>query len=46
VGGIDEDNLCAYVRLGDRGRSTAVAEFAGYDTSHTPDLPLEGLTLR
>jgi D-amino-acid dehydrogenase len=36
VGGIDEDNLCAYVRLGDRVRSTAVAEFAGYDTSHTP----------
>jgi D-amino-acid dehydrogenase len=36
VGGIDEDNLCAYVRLGDRVRSTSVAEFAGYDTSHTP----------
>jgi D-amino-acid dehydrogenase len=36
VGGVDEDNLCAYVRLGDRVRSTAVAEFAGYDTSHTP----------
>jgi D-amino-acid dehydrogenase len=36
VGGVDEDNLCAYVRLGDRVRSTAIAEFAGYDTSHRP----------
>ena len=36
VGGVDEDNLCAYVRLGDRVRSTAVAEFAGYDVSHRP----------
>lgn len=34
LGGIDEDNLCAYVRLGDRVRVTSVAEFAGYDTSH------------
>ncbi|MEM7022766.1 MAG: D-amino acid dehydrogenase [Pseudomonadota bacterium] len=34
-GGIDEDNLCAYVRLGDRVRVTSVAEFAGYDTSYT-----------
>ena len=37
VGGIDEDNLFAYVRLGDRVRLTAVAEFAGYDTTHKPD---------
>ncbi|MGH1479179.1 MAG: D-amino acid dehydrogenase [Geminicoccales bacterium] len=36
VGGIDEDNLFAYVRLGDRVRLTAVAEFAGYDTTHRP----------
>lgn len=36
LGGIDEDNLCAYVRLGDRVRVTSVAEFAGYDTSHRP----------
>jgi D-amino-acid dehydrogenase len=36
IGGVDEDNLCAYARLGDRVRSTAVAEFAGYDTSHAP----------
>jgi D-amino-acid dehydrogenase len=36
VGAIDEDTLCAYVRLGDRLRVTSVAEFAGYDTSHRP----------
>lgn len=36
IGGIDEDNLCAYARLGDRVRVTSVAEFAGYDTSHRP----------
>jgi D-amino-acid dehydrogenase len=36
VGGVDEDNLTAYVRLGDRVRMTATAEFAGYDTSHRP----------
>jgi D-amino-acid dehydrogenase len=36
IGGIDEDNLCAYTRLGDRVRVTSVAEFAGYDTSHQP----------
>ena len=36
MGGIDEDNLVAYVRLGDRVRLTAVAEFSGYDTSYRP----------
>ncbi len=36
VGGVDEDNLFAYVRLGDRVRLTAIAEFAGYDTAHQP----------
>ena len=36
VGAIDEDTLCAYVRLGDRLRVTSIAEFAGYDTSHRP----------
>lgn len=36
VGGIDEDNLFAYVRLGDRVRLTAIAEFAGYNTKHRP----------
>jgi D-amino-acid dehydrogenase len=35
-GGVDEDNLFAYVRLGDRVRLTAIAEFSGYDTSHRP----------
>ncbi|MDX1541137.1 MAG: D-amino acid dehydrogenase, partial [Geminicoccaceae bacterium] len=37
VGGVDEDNLTAYVRLGDRVRMTSVAEFAGYDVSHRPE---------
>jgi len=36
IGGIDEDNLTAYARLGDRLRIASVAEFAGYDTSYTP----------
>ncbi|MGH6942843.1 MAG: D-amino acid dehydrogenase [Geminicoccaceae bacterium] len=35
-GGVDEDNLFAYVRMGERVRLTAVAEFAGYDTTHRP----------
>ncbi len=33
VGGVDEDNLVAYARIGDRMRLTAVAEFSGYDRS-------------
>ena len=36
IGGVDEDYLVAYVRMGDRLRLTAAAEFAGYDTSHKP----------
>ncbi len=36
IGGVDEDNLVAYCRMGDRMRITATAEFAGYDTSHRP----------
>jgi D-amino-acid dehydrogenase len=36
VNGIDEDNLCAYTRMGERLRVTATAEFAGYDKSHKP----------
>ena len=36
IGGVDEDNLVAYCRMGDRLRITATAEFAGYDTSHKP----------
>ena len=34
VAGVDEKNLVAYARLGDRLRLTATAEFAGYDTSY------------
>jgi D-amino-acid dehydrogenase len=33
---VDEHNLVAISRLGDRLRVTATAEFAGYDTSHKP----------
>jgi D-amino-acid dehydrogenase len=36
IGGVDEDNLVAYVRMGARLRITATAEFAGYDLSHRP----------
>jgi len=36
LGGVDEDNLVAYARFGDRMRVTATAEFAGWDTSHKP----------
>ena len=36
LGGVDEDNLVAYARFGDRLRVTATAEFAGWDTSHKP----------
>lgn len=36
IGAIDEDNLVAISRFGDRVRATATAEFAGYDTSHRP----------
>ena len=36
LGGVDEDNLVAYGRFGDRLRITATAEFAGYDTGHRP----------
>jgi D-amino-acid dehydrogenase len=35
-GGVDEDNLTAYARFGDRLRVTATAEFAGFDKSHRP----------
>jgi D-amino-acid dehydrogenase len=35
-GGVDEDNLTAYARFGNRLRVTATAEFAGFDTSHRP----------
>ncbi len=36
IGAVDEDNLIAYSRLGDRLRVTATAAFAGYDQSHRP----------
>lgn len=36
MGAVDEDNLVAISRFGDRMRVTATAEFAGYDTSHNP----------
>jgi D-amino-acid dehydrogenase len=36
VGAVDEDNLIAYSRLGNRLRVTATAEFAGYNTAHQP----------
>jgi D-amino-acid dehydrogenase len=35
--GVDEDNLFAFANYGDRVRLTAIAEFAGYDTSHAPE---------
>ena len=35
IGSVDEHNLVAISRLGDRMRVTATAEFAGYDTRHT-----------
>jgi D-amino-acid dehydrogenase len=34
--GVDEANLVAFARLGDRLRMTATADFAGYDTSYVP----------
>jgi len=36
MGAIDEDNLVAISRFGERVRVTATAEIAGYDTSHHP----------
>lgn len=36
MGGVDENNLVAYARFGDRLRFTATAEFTGYQTRHTP----------
>jgi D-amino-acid dehydrogenase len=36
VGAVDEDNLIAYSRLGERLRVTATADFAGYNARHTP----------
>ncbi len=36
ISGIDEENLCAFTRMGERLRVTATAEFAGHDKSHRP----------
>ncbi len=36
IGGVDEGNLVAYARMGNRLRLTATADFAGYDTRHEP----------
>ncbi len=36
LGAVDEDKLVAYVRLGERLRVTATAQFSGYDTDHRP----------
>ena len=36
IGAVDEDNLIAYTRLGNRLRVTATAAFAGYDAHHQP----------
>ncbi len=37
VGIIEEDNLVAFARLGDKLRVGGKAEFAGYDKSYSPD---------
>ncbi len=34
---VDEENLVAISRLGDRMRMTAIAEFSGYDNSNKPE---------
>jgi D-amino-acid dehydrogenase len=36
VGGVDETNLVAWCRMGERLRLTATAEFSGYSTAHHP----------
>lgn len=36
LAGVDENNLMAWARFGDRLRFTATAEFSGYDTRHRP----------
>jgi D-amino-acid dehydrogenase len=36
MGGVDEKHLVAWARFGARLRFTATADFAGYDTRHTP----------
>lgn len=37
MGGVDDDRLVAYSRLGERLRIASTAEFAGWDRSHRPE---------
>jgi D-amino-acid dehydrogenase len=37
LGGVDEDKLIAYSRLGERLRVASTAEFAGYSRRHVPE---------
>jgi len=37
MGGVDEEYLVAWARMGDRLRLTATAEISGYDRSYRPD---------
>lgn len=37
IAGVDESNLLAFSRLGDRLRVTTAAEIGGYDRSHKPE---------
>jgi D-amino-acid dehydrogenase len=37
MGGVDEDNLVAWARMGERLRITSTAEFSGYDRGHRPE---------
>ncbi|HET6519611.1 MAG TPA: D-amino acid dehydrogenase [Geminicoccaceae bacterium] len=37
MSGVDEHNLVAWTRMGDRLRLTATAEISGYDTGHRPE---------
>jgi D-amino-acid dehydrogenase len=47
MGGVDEGNLVAFSRLGDRLRLTATADFAGYDTGYeSGDFALMGRVAR
>jgi len=37
IGGVDEFNLVAFARMGNRLRLTGTADFAGYATTHQPE---------
>ena len=36
IGGVDEDNLIGFARMGDRLRLASTAEISGYDRRHSP----------